>query len=88
MQKINQEKAGLLYDEIERNKLFQATVPDPEDRSLMNVEKLLSCQTITRSLEKEFGDFCQVEGDGWYSGHRSVGGFKAVSLQCTRLLRA
>ncbi|HPE43772.1 MAG TPA: 3-phosphoserine/phosphohydroxythreonine transaminase, partial [Bacteroidales bacterium] len=37
MEKINIEKSGKLYAEIDRNKLFKATVPDPADRSRMNV---------------------------------------------------
>jgi len=75
MQKINQEKAALLYDEIERNKLFTATVPDHEDRSLMNV-----CFVMTenyRELEKEFATFAKSMGMIGIEGHRSVGGFRA-----------
>lgn len=75
MQKINQEKAALLYDEIERNKLFVATVPDQEDRSLMNV-----CFVMTdnyKELEKEFATFAKSMGMIGIEGHRSVGGFRA-----------
>ncbi len=75
MQKINQEKAALLYDEIERNKLFTATVPDQEDRSLMNV-----CFVMTETyseLEKEFATFAKSMGMIGIEGHRSVGGFRA-----------
>lgn len=75
MHKINQEKAALLYNEIERNKLFVATVPDPEDRSLMNV-----CFVMTdtyKELEKEFATFAKSMGMVGIEGHRSVGGFRA-----------
>lgn len=75
MQKINQEKAALLYNEIERNKLFVATVPDPEDRSLMNV-----CFVMTdtyKELETEFATFAKSMGMIGIEGHRSVGGFRA-----------
>ncbi len=75
MQKINQEKAALLYDEIERNKLFVSTIPDPEDRSLMNV-----CFVMTenyKELEKEFAAFAKSRGMVGIEGHRSVGGFRA-----------
>ncbi|MCU0366002.1 MAG: 3-phosphoserine/phosphohydroxythreonine transaminase [Bacteroidales bacterium] len=75
MQKINQEKAALLYDEIERNKLFTATVPDPEDRSLMNVCFVMTA-TYTE-LEKEFATFAKSMGMIGIEGHRSVGGFRA-----------
>lgn len=37
MEKHNAEKAKVLYDEIDRNPKFEATVKDPADRSLMNV---------------------------------------------------
>lgn len=75
MAKINQEKAALLYDEIERNKLFKVTVPDPEDRSLMNVCFVMSDNY--KELEKEFGDFAKSKGMVGIAGHRSVGGFRA-----------
>jgi phosphoserine aminotransferase len=37
MEKMNIEKSNLLYEEIERNKFFRCTVPNPADRSRMNV---------------------------------------------------
>ena len=37
MEKINIEKAALLYDEIDRNPMFKCTVEDEADRSLMNI---------------------------------------------------
>lgn len=75
MQKINQEKAALLYDEIERNKMFVSTVPDPEDRSLMNVCFVMS--ENYKELEKEFSAFAKSKGMVGIEGHRSVGGFRA-----------
>lgn len=75
MQKINQEKAALLYDEIERNKMFVATVPDHEDRSLMNVCFVMSDNY--KELEKEFSAFAKSKGMVGIEGHRSVGGFRA-----------
>jgi phosphoserine aminotransferase len=75
MHKINQEKAALLYDEIERNKLFVATVPDHEDRSLMNVCFVMSDNY--KELEKEFSSFAKSKGMVGIEGHRSVGGFRA-----------
>ncbi len=73
--KINVHKAGLLYDEIDRNKLFRTTVPDPEDRSLMNI-----CFVMNdgyENLEQEFNDFASAKGMVGIKGHRSVGGFRA-----------
>lgn len=75
MQKINQEKAALLYDEIECNKLFVATVPDPEDRSLMNVCFVMSDNY--KELEDGFAAFAKSKGMVGIPGHRSVGGFRA-----------
>ena len=75
MQRINREKAAMLYDEIERNKLFMATVPDHNDRSLMN-----ACFVMAEGyteLEKDFADFAKSKGMIGIAGHRSVGGFRA-----------
>ncbi len=74
MQKRNQEKAALLYQEIDRNKLFKGTAA-VEDRSLMNV-----CFVMAdgyQDLEKEFLEFAQSKGMVGLKGHRSVGGFRA-----------
>ncbi len=75
IEKINKEKAAVLYDEIERNKLFKCTVPDPEDRSLMNVCFVMNDEY--KELEKEFADFAKSRGMVGIAGHRSVGGFRA-----------
>lgn len=75
MQKTNQDKAALLYDEIDRNRLFRATVENPEDRSLMNI-----CFVMKQGyeeLEKPFLDFATSRGLIGLKGHRSVGGFRA-----------
>ena len=74
MQKRNQEKAAILYQEIDRNKLFKGTAAT-EDRSLMNV-----CFVMAdgfQELEKEFLEFAQSKGMVGMKGHRSVGGFRA-----------
>ncbi|MDX9772960.1 MAG: 3-phosphoserine/phosphohydroxythreonine transaminase [Bacteroidales bacterium] len=75
MYKINIEKAGLLYDEIDRNKLFIPTIPDPEDRSLMNVCFVMS--ENYKELEKEFAAYAKSKGMVGIEGHRSTGGFRA-----------
>ncbi len=75
MQKKNVEKAQLLYDEIDRNKLFVPTVNDPEDRSFMNI-----CFVMAegyKELEQPFLDFAKSKGMIGIAGHRSVGGFRA-----------
>lgn len=75
MEKINIRKAGLLYDEIDRNPLFKATVEAKEDRSLMNVCFVMN--EAYAELEKEFVDFATEKGMIGIKGHRSVGGFRA-----------
>ncbi len=68
----NQAKAGLLYDEIDRNPLFEGTAA-PEDRSLMNITFV-----ITRpELEADFLAAAREAGIVGIKGHRSVGGFRA-----------
>ncbi len=74
MEKINIEKAGILYDEIDRNPLFKGTV-NKEDRSLMNI-----CFVMNdgyEEFEKEFFEFASSKGMVGIKGHRSVGGFRA-----------
>jgi len=75
IQKKNIEKATLLYDEIDRNKLFVPTIADPEDRSIMNICFVMSEQY--KELEKPFADFAKSKGLLGIEGHRSVGGFRA-----------
>src|SRR4030042_1337172 len=75
MQKKNIEKAQLLYDEIDRNKLFVPTIKDPEDRSIMNICLVMAEQY--KELEKPFAEFAKSKGMVGIEGHRSVGGFRA-----------
>jgi len=74
MHKRNQEKAGLLYAEIDRNKLFKGTAV-VEDRSLMNICFVMNEEY--RDLESEFYQFAVSRGMVGIKGHRSVGGFRA-----------
>ncbi|NQU54287.1 MAG: 3-phosphoserine/phosphohydroxythreonine transaminase [Bacteroidetes bacterium] len=75
MEKTNIEKAAILYDEIDRNKLFASTVPNVEDRSKMNVTFVMTPEYA--ELEKEFMEFATANGMIGIKGHRSVGGFRA-----------
>lgn len=75
MEKVNIEKAAVLYDEIERNRLFRPTVTNVEDRSLMNICFVMNDEY--KELEKEFFDFATLRGMSGIKGHRSVGGFRA-----------
>ena len=75
IQKINIEKAKMLYDEIDRNRLFVPTIKDPEDRSVMNICFVMADEY--KELEKPFGEFARSRGMIGIEGHRSVGGFRA-----------
>jgi phosphoserine aminotransferase len=75
MQKKNIEKAAILYDEIDRNKLFVPTIKDVEDRSLMNICFVMA--DPYKELEKPFAEFAKSKGMVGIEGHRSVGGFRA-----------
>jgi phosphoserine aminotransferase len=72
IEKINQVKADLLYDEIDRNPLFEGTA-NKEDRSNMNV-----CFLLTDSSKEEvFNSMWNAAGISGINGHRSVGGYRA-----------
>ena len=75
LEKRDMEKAALLYEAIDSSRMFQGTVTDPADRSIMNV-----CFVVTaeyKDLEKDFIDFAGGRGIVGIKGHRSVGGFRA-----------
>ena len=75
MQRRAKERAELLYGEIDRNKMFRATVANPEDRSYMNICFVMSDEY--KDLEAEFMKFATERGMVGIKGHRSVGGFRA-----------
>ncbi len=74
MQKMNREKADLLYAEIDRNKLFVGTAAE-DSRSIMNICFVM--QPEYQELEKTFLEFATGKGMVGLKGHRSVGGFRA-----------
>ena len=75
MEVKNLAKAKLLYDEIDRNKMFTCPVPDPEDRSKMNVVFVMA--PGYEELEKAFLAKAKELNILGIEGHRSVGGFRA-----------
>jgi phosphoserine aminotransferase len=84
--KRNEEKAGLLYAEIDRNPLLKGVV-NQEDRSLMNATFVLKDD----SLDEAFLDACKEANCVGVKGHRSVGGFRAsiynaMPIKSVRLL--
>ena len=72
IEKLNNEKAGILYDEIDRNPLFEG-VANKEDRSNMNVTFVLTDE----SKKDKFDSMWKEAGISGINGHRSVGGYRA-----------
>ncbi len=83
----NNRKAELLYEEIERNELFNPVVERKEDRSMMNV----CFRAMNEEGERSFVNFCEKHNITGIKGHRYVGGFRvslynAVSLEQVKML--
>ena len=76
IQKINEEKAKLLYDYIDSSNLFKGTV-EKYDRSIMNV----NFKTGNEELDKKFIKEAAENGLVNLKGYRTVGGMRA-SIQC------
>lgn len=72
MAERNKAKAALLYSEIDSNPLFKGTVAT-EDRSEMNVNFLLTNDTLKDAFDQEW----KAAGIVGLNGHRSVGGYRA-----------
>lgn len=75
LQKIatnNEAKARLLYNEIDRNPLFEG-ITTKEDRSTMNATFAMH----NSNLEDRFLQFAEENGCFFLKGHRSVGGLRA-----------
>jgi len=72
IEKINQAKADLLYNEIDRNSKFYGTAAK-EDRSNMN-----ACFLAHEGVDTEtFDQMWKAAGINGLNGHRSVGGYRA-----------
>ena len=72
MEKKNNAKAELLYNEIDYNPLFTGAAVK-EDRSYMNVTFLITDDT----RKDQFDQMCKDAGINGIKGHRSVGGYRA-----------
>ena len=72
IEKINQKKAALLYEEIDRNGLFTGTT-EKEDRSQMNVTFVMT----KPELEPAFDKLWKAADISGLRGHRDVGGYRA-----------
>ncbi len=72
IQAKNKEKAAILYDFLDRSKLFKGTV-EKKDRSIMNVPFI----TGDEALDAEFVKSATEAGFVNLKGHRTVGGMRA-----------
>lgn len=72
IEKLNNAKAELLYNEIDRNPLFEGTAAK-EDRSYMNVTFVLTDESKKEAFDKMWNE-ANISG---IKGHRSVGGYRA-----------
>ncbi|MFP4697423.1 MAG: 3-phosphoserine/phosphohydroxythreonine transaminase [Eubacteriales bacterium] len=72
IEKINREKAELLYNYLDASKLFEGTAAK-KDRSLMNVPFILPSDELNAEFIKE----ATKKGFVNIKGHRSVGGMRA-----------
>ena len=75
LEKRDLAKAAKLYEAIDSSRIFTATVPNHDDRSIMNVCFVLRPEYADQ--EKAFMDFATSKGIVGIKGHRSVGGFRA-----------
>ena len=74
MAKLAQQRADIVYNEIDRNKLFVGTA-EKDSRSLMNITFVLKEEY--KDLQDEFLSFSTSKGMVGVKGHRDVGGFRA-----------
>lgn len=72
LQKINEKKAGILYDFLDGSSLFKGTVVK-KDRSLMNAPFVLPTEELNAKFIKE----AEAQGFVNLKGHRTVGGMRA-----------
>ncbi len=73
MKKINIKKADILYNYLDESKMFNATVENKEDRSLMNVPFVTGNDELNAKFIKE----ATASGFVNLKGHRTVGGMRA-----------
>ncbi len=72
VQQKNEEKAALLYNQVDQSKIFKATVA-PKDRSIMNVPFVLPTDEMNAAFVAGAADKGMIN----LKGHRSVGGMRA-----------
>ena len=72
IQRLNEEKASILYAFLDRSKMFHGTVAK-RDRSVMNVPFVTGDEALDAKFVKEAAEAGLVN----LKGHRSVGGMRA-----------
>jgi phosphoserine aminotransferase len=72
MAEINYEKAGIIYNYLDKSSMFKATVQG-KDRSIMNIPFI----TGNEELDNKFVKAATANGFVNLKGHRSVGGMRA-----------
>lgn len=73
IEKLNREKAGLIYNEIDESGGYYKGHAEKDSRSIMNITFRLP----TEELEKKFSAEATAKGLIGLKGHRSVGGLRA-----------
>lgn len=72
IEKINEQKAKIMYEEIDRNTMFDGTAKK-EDRSTMNATFILKDENKKDEFDKMWKE-ANISG---IRGHKSVGGYRA-----------
>ena len=80
IENYNNQKADLIYSEIDQNDLFEGTTAR-EDRSKMNATFILKDEKLNDS----FLNACNEANISGIIGHRSVGGFRASMYNAMRV---
>ncbi|MDK2909907.1 MAG: phosphoserine aminotransferase [Bacteroidales bacterium] len=82
IEKMNKEKAQLLYNAIDNSKMFVGTA-EKDSRSLMNICFVMKPEYTGK--EEAFLEFAKKRGMVGIKGHRSVGGFRASTYNALPL---
>lgn len=82
IEKMNIEKADLLYNAIDSSKMFVGTA-EKDSRSLMNICFVMKDEY--KDKEDAFMEFAKNRGMIGIKGHRSVGGFRASTYNALPL---
>ncbi len=87
IQKLNEEKARIIYEAIDESKIFKAHVQNPKHRSIMNIPFFSG----DADVDAKFLKLCTENGLVNLKGYRTIGGirasiYNAVPLEGCKLL--